>query len=612
MTEYGRGQGSEPWHPEDPFYGDQGGQGWGGQQAGQQAGQGQVPYDQTYGGQPQQQYAQQQVQPQHGQPQQGQAQQAYYDSGQYQQAHQSGQYPQVHDSGQYPQAHDSGQYPQAQQAQQSQGPQPQYGDQQQYGGQGNQGGWDTGQQHQAVPYGMNPADPYSGQQPGYGGEQQDYYGTPEAYPPPQPPAQRRTAPEPTPDWDPDAPVEEEHPFFTGTDNGRTPARDADDEEYDDDPRSSRRGKGGKSGKTGKDKKKSRNGCACLVVSAVLLGGLGTVGYFGYDYWQQRFGPAEDFSGEGTGSVQIEVKKGADGNEIGNTLKKNGVVKSVSAFTAEMKKDPEKGNSIQVGVYTMKKEMSAKAALALMLDPKSRSNYSLNPGFRNAAVYAEIDKRLELKPGTTKAVAKAQVNNLGLPAWVPKDPEIKDRLEGFLYPATYSIAKGSKPEEILRKMVGQANAHYEQQNITGKAANLKLKPFELLIVASLVEAEGKTHDDYRKMSEVVYNRLKYNPQTVGKLQFDSTFNYAKGQSNINIGEDAIQKDKDPYNTYSHIGLPPGPINNPSNDALAAAVKPTSDGWLYFVATDGKSKTEFAKTHDEFLKLKEKFNASQKGR
>ncbi|CAM5577036.1 membrane protein [Streptomyces spiroverticillatus] len=598
MTEYGRGQGSEPWHPQDPLYGDQGDQGWGGQQAGN----GSVPYDPTYGGQ--QQYPQQQ----------GQPQQPYYDSGQYQQVP-NGQYGQGHDSGQYPQAqqqygqgHDSGQYPQApydsgQYAQAQQGGQ--YPQQQQGYGQ-QQGDWDTGQ-GQAVPYGMNAADPYSGQQPGYGGENQDYYGTPDAYPPPQPPAQRRAAPEPETDWDADAPVKEEHPFFTGTDDTRAGrgGGGGDDDEYDDEP-ASRRGKGG-----GKGKKKGRNGVACLVVSVVILGGLGGVAYVGYDFWKARFGPAEDFDGEGSGQVELEIKDDAGINEIGNALKKAGVVKSVDAFTAAAEKNP-KGRTLQPGSYILRKGMSAASAVELMLDPKSRNNYVLTPGTRNVAVYAQIDKRLGLKPGTTKDVAKAQADSLGLPAWVPKDPEIKDRLEGFLQPATYSMPKGTKPEAILKRMVSKATSYYEAQNITEEASKLKLKPFELLIGASLVEAEGKTHDDYRKIAEVIYNRRKYNAQTVGMLQFDSTYNYAKGQSNINIGEDAVKKDKDPYNTYTHPGLPPGPINNPSNDALAAAANPTNDGWLYFVATDGKSKTEFAKTHAEFLKLKDKFNESQKGR
>jgi UPF0755 protein len=113
-----------------------------------------------------------------------------------------------------------------------------------------------------------------------------------------------------------------------------------------------------------------------------------------------------------------------------------------------------------------------------------------------------------------------------------------------------------------------------------------------------------------MAEVVYNRLKStNTETNQKLQFDSTFNYLKGQSNIDIGESEIKSNSDPYNTYYHKGLPPGPIGNPGEGALKGTLNPTDQGWYYFVATDGVDKTEFAKTHNDFLKLKDKFNESR---
>jgi UPF0755 protein len=129
------------------------------------------------------------------------------------------------------------------------------------------------------------------------------------------------------------------------------------------------------------------------------------------------------------------------------------------------------------------------------------------------------------------------------------------------------------------------------------------------VGSLVQAEGKTHDDFRKMAEVVYNRLKpTNTETNQLLQFDSTFNYLKGESNINISESEINSNQHPYNTYTQKGLPPGPIGNPGDDALKAALNPTKDGWIYFVATDGVKNTEFAKTNAEFLRLKKKFDES----
>ncbi|MEU0372795.1 endolytic transglycosylase MltG [Streptomyces sp. NPDC006283] len=565
MTEYGRGPGSEPWHPEDPLYGDQG---W----EGRQAAAGHDPYAQ-------QQY------PQGGQ-QYPQGGQQYQDP--YQQ--QSQQYGGRHDAYQDPyqqSGHQTGQ-------QQYQDP---YHQQHQY-----DAGWDTGRQP-AVPYGEDPSATYGGQPGGHTGRQEaDYYGTPEAYPPPQPAGRRRSEPEPVTDWDAEAAQEETHPFFTG-DDGRG------DDGRDDEPREPRGG-GGRD-RRGKGKKKSRNGLACLVVAAVLAGGLGAVGYFGYQFWQDKFGEAPDF--EGTGiitTVEVTIPKGATGNEIGAILKEKGVVKSIDAFVAAQTKNP-KGVAIQEGVYLLKKEQSAKSAVESMLDPASHNNLIVAEGRRNAAIYKQIDERLKLKAGTTAKAAEANADTLGLPGWAKNHKNVKDPLEGFLFPAAYPVSKGEKPEQILKKMVARAGQEYEKAGLESKAKGLGLEgPWELLTLASLVQVEGKTHDDFRKMSEVVYNRLKpTNTETNQKLQFDSAFNYLRGQSKIDISEDEINSNQDPYNTYTQKGLTPGPISNPGNVALEAAVNPTDEGWLYFVATDGMAKTEFAKTLAEHQKLVDKFNDSR---
>ncbi|MFH8418786.1 endolytic transglycosylase MltG [Streptomyces collinus] len=574
MTEYGRGQGSEPWHPEDPLYGDGG---WGGQQAhqGQQSPYGGQP--QHYPEQPQQQYGDWGTGEQAGY---GQAQQQYpYDQQQYAaQAHGHQQYPGQQDPGH----------------QQAQGYH-----QQQY----DTGGW-ANDPHQQLPYPGDAGDPYGQQTPAYGGGQQEYYGTPDAYPPPEPPGRRGVEPaqepaqEPATDWDP-GPDQGEHAFFAG----------GDDDDDGDEP-GQRRGREDKRGRGGGKPKKRRNGMACLLVVVILGGGLAGVSYFGYQFYQDRFGDAPDFAGEGNGQqVTVEIPEGALGYKIGQVLKSAGVVKSVDAFVAAQQSNPE-GKSIQDGVYTLQKQMSAESAVELMLSPKSRDNLIIAEGKRNADVYRLIDKRLGVKGGTTAAVAEKDYKKLGLPAWALNHPDVKDPLEGFLYPSSYGVSKGQKPEAVLKQMVARAAATYKKAGVEKKAESLGLEnPWQLITVASLVQAEGKTHDDFRKMAEVVYNRLKpTNTETNQLLQFDSSFNYLKNESNIHISESEINSNKDPYNTYTNKGLPPGPIGNPGDVALQAALNPTKDGWIYFVATDGVSKTEFAKTHAQFLKLKEKFDAS----
>ncbi|MFD5220178.1 endolytic transglycosylase MltG [Streptomyces tendae] len=583
MTEYGRGPGSEPWHPEDPLYGDGG---WGGQQA--QAGQ-QSPY----GGQPQQ-YPEQQAQQNYGDWSNGG--QSSYGGGQPQYDAYGHQHPE-------PQYDQYDQYGQQQYDQHSYGGQQQYD--QQYAPQAqpqqgyDNGGWGSGAHPQAH-YPADPSDPYGQQAGGYGAEQPDFYGTPEAYPPPEPPTRRRAEPEPQrTDWDP-GPDEGEHAFFAG----------GDADEDDDAPGDGRGGREDRRTRGGGKPKKRRSGCACLVVCLVLGGGVAGVGYFGYQFYQDRFGAAPDYAGDGNGEqVTVTIPKGAGGSTIGQELKRQGVVKSVDAFIAAQQSNP-RGKSIQDGVYTLQKEMSADSAIELLLSPKSRSNLIIAEGKRNADVYKLIDKRLEVKDGTTAKVAKSEYKSLGLPDWALNHKDVKDPLEGFLYPSSYSAAKGQKPEDVLKQMVERANEQYEKIGLEQKAEGLGLEgPWELLTTASLVQAEGKTHDDFRKMAEVIYNRLKTdNTETNQKLQFDSTFNYLMRQSEIHISESEINTNPDPYNTYYHRGLPPGPISNPGEEALQAALNPTEDGWIYFVATDGVKKTEFAKTHDEFLKLKDKFDAS----
>ncbi|MFF1358816.1 endolytic transglycosylase MltG [Streptomyces sp. NPDC058297] len=560
MTEYGRGPGSEPWHPEDPLYGDQG---WG-----QQAADGQSAYGgqgQYHPQQPQQQHPQGQQQPQH--------------------PHQAQQQPQ-----QYGGDWGTGQHDQYGQQQ--------YGGGQQYGGQPQGGGWDTGQ-HGHVPYNPDPVDAYGAQQQpvAYGGEQPDLYGTPDAYPPPEPPGRRGAAPEPETNWDP-GPDQGEHAFFAG-------GGDDDADDYDD-PRD----RGARRGRGGKKPKKRRSGCAFLVL-VIFVGAVGGVGYFGYQFYQDRFGSAPDYAGSGNGeSVSVDIPPGAGGYVIGQRLKDAGVIKSVDAFVSAQEQNP-RGKSIQDGGYTLEKEMSAESAVELMLSPKSRNNLIIAEGRRNAWVYEQIDTRLGVAKGTTQKVAKKDYKKLGLPSWAMNEPNVKDPLEGFLYPSSYGVAKGAKPETVLKQMVSRATQEYDAMGVEKKAKSLGLdSPWQLITVASLAQAEGTSHDDFRKMAEVVYNRLKPgNEQTNGMLEFDSTYNYVKGQSKIDLSLAELRKYDNRYNTYYYKGLPPGPIGNPGEQALKGAINPTSDGWYYFISMDGKT-SEFTKTNDEHQKLVDEWNASRK--
>ncbi|MCP3757753.1 endolytic transglycosylase MltG [Streptomyces sp. TBY4] len=577
MTEYGRGPGPEPWHPEDPQYGDQG---W----TGHEAQQGQMPY---VGG------------PQQYQQQFQQEQQPYY-----------------------PQQQQPGQYPQGQQApyaQQQQVPYPQQHQQHQqheqtYGGQSQGQGqvWDTGQanyagvQQTTDPYAT--ADPYAGADPyaqqqaaGYPGETPDLYATSEAFPPPRPPGQRHLDTEEA--WQEERAADEAADSFLaggGSDDDRDGAGGDDG------------GRGGRrSGRSGGGKPKKRSGMACLIASVVIIGVLGGGGYYGYSYLKDKFSSAEDFTGAGIDeTVDVEIPKGAGLGQMGRILKDAGVVASAQAFVDAATANP-KGKSIQPGVYPLKKKMSAAAAVEVMTDPSKLHVLTISEGMRNATVYEAIDRKLEKPAGTTKDIAFKQAKTLGLPAWANNDPKIMDPLEGFLYPMRYDLSKDSTPESLLKQMVKNATDKYAELGVEGKAKELGLdNPLQVITVASLVNAEGKNHDDFRKMSEVVYNRLKKtNDITNRKIEFDSTYNYITGKSEINFNIAEARAFVHPYNTHNMAGLPPGPIGNPGMDALTATLNPDHGGWMFFVSVDG-DKTTFTKTYDEHLKLVAEFQARQK--
>lgn len=580
MTEYGRGPGPEPWHPEDPQYGDQG---W----TGHEAQQGRMPYV----GDPQQQY-----------PQEPQPQHPHY-------AQQPGQYPQAQ---QYPQTqqypHAQRQYPQAQQYPQSQQypQQVAYQQQETYGGQV----WDTGQIPAGVPDlgyagAVQAADPYAGADPyaqqsgtGYPGEAPDLYATPEAYPPPRPPGLRHLEAEAQ--WtDEEVEDTESDASFPAGGGGRDGHDDDDDEP------------GGRRSGRPKGKPKKRSGMACLIAAVVIIGVVGGGGYYGYTYLKAKFGAAEDFAGSGTDeSVDVEIPKGAGLGQMGRILKEAGVVASAQAFVDAANADP-KGKAIQPGIYPLKKKMSAASVVQVMTDPSKLQVLTVAEGMRNAVVYEAIDRKLGKSVGTTREIAQREAKNLGLPAWANNDPKIMDPLEGFLYPMRYDLSKDSTPESLLKQMVKNATDKYSELGVEGKAKSLGLEnPLQVITVASLVNAEGKNHDDFRKMSEVVYNRLKKtNDVTNRKIQFDSTYNYAKGQNEINFNLTEAKAFVHPYNTHNITGLPPGPIGNPGTDALTATLNPDHGGWMFFVSVDG-DKTTFTKTYPEHLKLVEEFQARQK--
>lgn len=152
------------------------------------------------------------------------------------------------------------------------------------------------------------------------------------------------------------------------------------------------------------------------------------------------------------------------------------------------------------------------------------------------------------------------------------------LEGYLYPATYLAPAGAHPDSVIGRMVQHYAAMWTPER-RALADSAGLSEREVVTLASIVEKEAKVADEMPTIAAVYLNRLE-----IGyPLQADPTVQYALGQHQSRLLYAHIDSvADDPYNTYKHAGLPPGPIGSPSARAIDAVLQPADVNYLYFVA------------------------------
>ena len=365
-------------------------------------------------------------------------------------------------------------------------------------------------------------------------------------------------------------------------------------------------------KPAKKKKKSKaKGCLLtFLVFLVFLVLVAVGGYFGYGYVQDSLKPVDASSKE---YVTVQIPEGSNVQEIGSTLEKSGLVKHGLIFSLYAKYYSHA--NLKSGYYNLKKSMSTDELIQELEKggtPEAQApvlaSLTIPEGYTLEQIAQTVGQlQGEFKePLTADAfLAKAQdetfisqlvakyPNLLGsLPT---KDSGVRYRLEGYLFPATYTIKESTTVESLIDEMVAAMDKAMSPYYATIKEKNLTVN--ELLSIASLVEKEGAKTEDRKKIAGVFYNRLN-----VGMpLQSNIAILYAQGKlgQKISLADDAgIDTTIDsPYNVYTHLGLMPGPVDSPSSDAIEASVNQTKSEYLYFVANVEDSKVYFATTKEE---------------
>ncbi len=280
------------------------------------------------------------------------------------------------------------------------------------------------------------------------------------------------------------------------------------------------------------------------------------------------------------SVIIDIQAAESGLDIAKELYAKGVTASITSFY-QLAINDSRAIQIAPGQHQLNLKLSAKQALEQLLDPKR--NIGL-VAVVEGAWRSEIFSLLKSRGFSDLAQAANQVK-------LPKGFEAR---EGVFFPAQYSFARGTTSTQALQQMVDRFVSEAGKEGLFSAP-----KPFEKLIIASIIQAEGHP-GDFEKVSRVIYNRLKIGMP----LQMDSTVQYVlKRRGSIWLSTNAT-KVNSPYNTYQRYGLPIAPIGNPGREAIRAALKPAPGDWLYFI-TVKPGDTRFTKSHDEFLQWKNEY-------
>ena len=359
----------------------------------------------------------------------------------------------------------------------------------------------------------------------------------------------------------------------------------------------------------KKKKKSRLK-GFFVTVFVLLILLGVGGFFGYRYVESALQPVDANSKQ---YVTVQIPEGANLQQIGDTLENSGLVRNGFIFSLYAKyKDY---SDLKSGYYNLQKSMSTddiikelqkggtpqpqEVALANLTIPEgytidqiAQTVGQLQGEFKEPLTADAFLAKVQDETFISQLVAKYPTLLESLPT---KESGVRYRLEGYLFPATYSIKESTTIESLIDEMVAAMDQNLSAHYTAIKEKNLTVN--ELLTIASLVEKEGLKTDDRKLIAGVFYNRLNLGMP----LQSNIAILYAEGKlgQNISLADDAAIDTtiNSPYNVYTNLGLMPGPVDSPSLDAIEASINPTKSEYLYFVANVQDGKVYFATTREE---------------
>ncbi|AYW45229.1 endolytic transglycosylase MltG [Tetragenococcus koreensis] len=340
----------------------------------------------------------------------------------------------------------------------------------------------------------------------------------------------------------------------------------------------------------------------VIILALAIVGL-IFGFSTYNYVKSSIKPLDPNSEE---SISVTIPNGSSNKMIGEILEEENIINSGMVFNYYMKFNNQDG--FQAGEYVFSPSMTLNEIADSLKKGESALNQAkiaVPEGYDVEEIASDISEQTEFSEDDFLDLMNDDdfFNELQeeYPELLNDAAEAEDvryRLEGYLFPATYDYQPDMSLKELVQQMVATTDSIME--NYYDDIDDSDLNVQETMTVASLVEKEGVTEEDRKQIAQVFFNRTEADMP----LQSDISILYALGEHKELVTYEDLEVDS-PYNLYQNTGYGPGPFDNPSEDSIDAVLNPTDNDYYYFVADVSTGNVYYAETYEEHNELIEKY-------
>jgi UPF0755 protein len=315
-----------------------------------------------------------------------------------------------------------------------------------------------------------------------------------------------------------------------------------------------------------------------------------------------FGFLAPFAGEGGDPVRVRIPQGAGVSQIAELLDERGVVASRAVFSLRVRLSG-RGEELKPGSYRLRRGMSYGTAIddlaagparntVNVTVPEGRARGEVTPLVRAAGVDGNYERASRRSDRLDPADYGAQGAG---------------SLEGFLFPSTYELPRGASAEDLVNRQLDAFKREFRKVDLS-EARRRNLTPYEVLVIASMVEREAQIDRERPLVASVIYNRI----QKGEPLGIDATTRYATENWTRPLTQSQLAADS-PYNTRTTAGLPPGPIGNPGVASMQAAAKPAKTDYMFYVVKPNTcGEHAFSRTMADFTRDSQTYNSERAAR